>query len=124
MLPPTVCEGCIFPLKVTCLPLVTSSITPVMKWFIFYIFPSYSVWLLCLFSGISEPFLLGKRLSGKSWYFSFPAFILRRFDPHNFSEVLSWQLVFGIPGVQNMPFSKGILSGEYSHTFACMCLLS
>lgn len=49
---------------------------------------------------------------------------LRHFDPHNFSEVLSWQLVFGIPGVQHMPFSKGILSGEYSHTFVCVCLAS
>lgn len=65
-------------------------------------------------------FLLGKRLAGKSWCFSFPAFILRHFDPHNFSEVLSWQLVFGIPGVQHMPFSKGILSGEYSHKFVCV----
>lgn len=89
-----------------------------------HIFPSYSVWVLCFFPGFYEPFLLGKRLSGKSWCFSLPAFTLRNFDPHDFAEVLSWPLVFGIPGVQHMPFSKGILSGEYSHTFVCKCLLS
>lgn len=29
--------------------------------------------------------------------------------------------MFGIPGVQHLPFLKGILSGQYLYTFLCIC---